>query len=97
MWQVLTNQDAGPYAGDVPVWRSYLPFALLPTVGALALLRKPQWWELAAFALILVIVNGAVGIVALGRYMAACWPAFLPLGVWPVPALSAALPPSWGY
>jgi hypothetical protein len=89
VWQVVTNQDAGPYTGDVPVWRSYLPFALVPTVGALALLRKPHWWELAAFALILVAINGAVGIVALGRYMAACWPAFLPLGVW------LAQRPSW--
>ncbi len=82
IWQVVTNQDAGPYAGDVPVMRSYIPFALLPTVGAIALLRKTQWMELAVFALILVTVNWAVGIVALGRYMSSCWPAFLPLGVW---------------
>lgn len=82
IWQIITNQDAGPYAGDVPVMRSYIPFALVPTVGAIALLTKKQWVELAVFAVILVAVGWAVGIVALGRYVGASWPAFLPLGVW---------------
>ncbi len=62
--------------------RAYMPFALLATVGALALATKRQWLELAAFALVLMGVAWVIGVWGLGRYSASCWPAFLPLGVW---------------
>lgn len=61
---------------------SYLPFALLTTIGSLALLAKRQWLELAAFAIIFMVVMWSIGMWGLGRYTASCWPAFLPLGAW---------------
>jgi hypothetical protein len=59
-----------------------LPFAIIPTVGAIALLTRKQWIELAAFGLVMMVVVWSVGLLGLGRYAASCWPAFLPLGSW---------------
>ncbi len=61
---------------------AYAAFSLLPGVGALLLLRDRRHWELAALAVPLWLVTWAFGAEALGRYSAACWPAFLPLGAW---------------
>jgi hypothetical protein len=73
----------------VRVLYASLPFALIPTVGAIALVSRKQWTDLAAFALSLLLVVWVVGLLGLGRYAASCWPAFLPLGVW------LAKRPSW--
>jgi Gpi18-like mannosyltransferase len=66
----------------VRVINASLPFAIILTAGAIALLTRKQWIELAAFALVLMVVIWAVGLLGLGRYAASCWPAFLPLGSW---------------
>ncbi|MDB4967613.1 MAG: putative lipoprotein [Myxococcales bacterium] len=59
------------------------PFwSLVPGVGAIALVTRRRWWPLALIAVPFMAVNWAVGGYGLGRYGAACWPAFLPLGVW---------------
>ena len=67
---------------QVDAMYSYIPFALIPTVGAFVLLRKREWLELAAFGVVFVTMIWAIGVWGMGRYMASCWPAFLPLGVW---------------
>jgi hypothetical protein len=72
-WQVFT-------AGK-PVLITYALFSLVPLGGALALLQRAEWAELAAYALCLMTVLFFVGGLGLGRYSASCWPAFLPLGV----------------
>lgn len=61
---------------------SYIPFGLMITAGALGLLMRRQWSELAAFAIIFMMMIWAIGMWGLGRYSASVWPAFLPLGVW---------------
>jgi hypothetical protein len=61
---------------------SFLPFALVPTLGAFALLRARKYAELAASVLPLALVLWLIGAFGLGRYSASCWPAFLPLGKW---------------
>ncbi len=83
---LLTPQKSNAH---VQVLYASLPFALIPTVGAVALVTRKQWAELAAYALGLLLVVWAVGLLGLGRYAASCWPAFLPLGVW------LAKRPSW--
>jgi Dolichyl-phosphate-mannose-protein mannosyltransferase len=65
---------------DSPEFYFYVPFALIPGLGALALLVRRSWMELAAAAIVLMVVCYASGGVCLGRYSAACWPAFLPMG-----------------
>ena len=60
----------------------YVPLALLPTIGAIALLFRRSHLELAAAVIPLLIVLWAVGGFGLGRYVASCWPAFLPWGRW---------------
>jgi hypothetical protein len=65
---------------EVSVMRSYAVFALIPTIGALALAARRKWAELAAFTISLMLVVWAIGVWGLGRYSAAWWPAFLPLG-----------------
>jgi uncharacterized membrane protein len=59
----------------------YFLTSLIPGIGAFALLRDRRHWELAVFAVPLMLVLWLVGAEALGRYSAACWPAFLPVGV----------------
>jgi Gpi18-like mannosyltransferase len=61
---------------------SFIPFALVPIIGSVALLRFRKYRELAAATLPLVAVLCLIGAFALGRYSASCWPAFLPLGKW---------------
>jgi hypothetical protein len=61
---------------------SYIPFALVVTVGAFALGLRWEWLELAAFSVIFIAVLWSIGMWGLGRYSASVWPAFLPMGVW---------------
>ena len=80
--EVLSNPEAPP------MFRLYLLFALVPTVGVVALWFKPQWRVLAAGGAVMMVVFWAVGAAGLGRYSASCWPAYLPIGValvrWPM-------------
>ena len=64
-----------------PEYFIYQPIALIPVFGTILLCTRKKWAELAANALVLMVVVLASGGVALGRYSAACWPAFLPLGI----------------
>ena len=66
---------------SVRVVFTYLPFALIVSIAAVALLRSRRWLEIAAFAIVLLIVLWTVGVFGIGRYSASCWPAFLLLGV----------------
>ncbi len=66
----------------VQVMYAYLPFGLLITAGAIALCFRREWIELAAFAIVFMLAVWSIGVWGMGRYTAACWPAFLPLGVW---------------
>lgn len=79
--EVLTKPEA-------PImFRAYLVFALVPTIGVVALCLKPEWRVLAAGGVVMMFVFWATGAAGLGRYSASCWPAYLPLGValvrWP--------------
>ncbi len=76
------------FAADTPPqFNGYAYFAVVPTIGALALGARKRWAELAGFALLMMVVLWSVGAAGMGRYAASCWPAFLPLGValqrWP--------------
>jgi hypothetical protein len=77
--EILTTAER---SNHVRVMQSYVPFALLVTAGAVGLLTRKKWLELAAFAVVFMALLWTVGMWGLGRYSAACWPAFLPLGVW---------------
>jgi Gpi18-like mannosyltransferase len=81
-WGIITLIRPPEWNEHVPIMYSYVPFALLVTVGALALLTRKQWYELASFTLLLLVMLWFTGVWGLGRYSASCWPAFLPLGVW---------------
>lgn len=59
-----------------------VPFAVIPTVGAVALCRRRELWVLGAYAAVALLLFWSVGMWGLGRYSASCWPAFLPLGGW---------------
>jgi hypothetical protein len=61
---------------------SFIPFVLIPFIGALGLLKSRKYAELAAAVLPLTALLWIIGAFALGRYSASCWPAFLPLGKW---------------
>jgi hypothetical protein len=74
--KVLKNVDRMPHIASFALW------ALLPTVGAIALLRDRRYAELAAAVLPLALVIWTMGAWGLGRYSASCWPAFLPIGGW---------------
>jgi len=74
--------DAVRHAGKRPHIVSFIPFALVPTIGALCLLSSRKYAELAASVLPLAMVLWFIGAFGLGRYSASCWPAFLPLGKW---------------
>jgi hypothetical protein len=79
-WWSIT--DAIRQAGKRPHIVSFAPFALVPTIGAFALLRFRKYAELAASVIPLTLVLWFIGAFGLGRYSASCWPAFLPLGKW---------------
>ncbi|WP_338866020.1 mannosyltransferase family protein [Myxococcus stipitatus] len=89
-WKVRDSEWAGAWAGLVNWWRGnwapevnlYVAMSFVPGVGALLLARHRRWWTLAAFGIPLMLVLWSVGLVGLGRYSAAVWPAFLPLGAW---------------
>ncbi len=81
-WGVVQLLTTKAHDVDVQVMRGYLPFALVPTAGTVAFIRYRRWTELAAFAIVFMVVLWSVGMWGLGRYSASCWPAFLPLGVW---------------
>jgi hypothetical protein len=76
-WAGLGDWVRGTWAPEVGL---YVVVSFLPGAGALLLLRHRRWWVLAAFALPLMLVLWTVGLMGLGRYSAAVWPAFLPLG-----------------
>ena len=77
-------QDMFRYASfaDRPEWFIYMGFALWPLAGTVALFTRKKWVELAAFAAVLMLMITTRGAVALGRYSASVWPAFLPVGIW---------------
>lgn len=81
-WGVFDLLTATQYNEHIPIMYTYIPFALLPTIGAISLFARNQWIELAAFGVIFIIMMWGIGAWGLGRYTASCWPAFLPLGVW---------------
>jgi hypothetical protein len=78
-WNII---DVIHHAKSRPHIVSFIPFALIPTIGAVGLLSSRKYAELAAAVLPLVAVLWVIGAFALGRYSASCWPAFLPLGKW---------------
>lgn len=65
-----------------PEYFFYQPFLLIPLAGTVALFFRKKWFELAFASFILMCVVVGSGGVGIGRYSAACWPAFLPLGIW---------------
>jgi Dolichyl-phosphate-mannose-protein mannosyltransferase len=77
-----TTVDAIRNFSKRPHIASYIPFAVIPSIGALLLLRARRYAELAAAALPLMAALWWIGAFGLGRYSASCWPAFLPLGQW---------------
>ncbi len=82
IWDLIRTRDCPGCSPHLQVMWTYVLFALLPTVGAIILATRKQWAELASFAITYMIVVWSIGMWALGRYSAACWPAFLPFGVW---------------
>lgn len=74
---------------DRPEFTFYAMFVTIPTIGTIALLSRRTWWAFASIAVAMMAVNLWMGGMALGRYSATCWPAYLPLGVW------AARNPTW--
>jgi hypothetical protein len=80
-WSVRELLQHTPYAKR-PEYYYYVLFALIPAIGSAALLLRRRWWILAANGVCLMLVVFSSGGVALGRYSAACWPAYLPLGLW---------------
>jgi hypothetical protein len=81
-WGIAELLTASEYNEHIPIMYTYLPFALLPTIGAISLFSRNRWIELAAFGVIFIVSMWGIGVWGLGRYTASCWPAFLPLGVW---------------
>ncbi|MDQ4075116.1 MAG: glycosyltransferase family 39 protein [Chloroflexota bacterium] len=81
-WGVQDLLTTTSTSEHVPVMYSYIPFALVTTVGAAALMRRRAWAELAAFGVVFTVAIWIIGMWGMGRYSASCWPAFLPMGVW---------------
>jgi hypothetical protein len=77
-----TTMDAIRNFDKRPHIASFIPFAMIPSIGALLLLRARRYAELAAAAIPLMAALWLIGAFGLGRYSASCWPAFLPLGQW---------------
>ena len=64
---------------DVRYW-IYPLVSLVPALGTILLAMKKRW-ELFAMSALYLCVCWTIGAESLGRHSAACWPAFLPLGV----------------
>jgi hypothetical protein len=79
-WSVRQLWRHSPYHSR-PELYFYVVFSLIPLAGTIALVTRRRWIELGAAALVLMAVVYGSGAIALGRYSAACWPAFLPWGV----------------
>jgi hypothetical protein len=60
----------------------YVYFAVVPLVGTILLFKRREWLELAAASSLLTLVLVWGGAFGLGRFCAALWPSFLPLGAW---------------
>jgi len=60
----------------------YVLLSIIPGVGAFMLLRKREWRVMAAYAIALMVLLWAIGLMGLGRYTGSCWAAFLPMAVW---------------
>lgn len=60
----------------------YAWLSLIPGVGAVWLLRDRRHWILAGYAIPLMLTLWAIGLMGLGRYTQAAWPAFLPFALW---------------
>src|SRR5207244_3227955 len=85
-WKARSTWGGTAWWGVTDLWRIRIGyphaavlaiFALVPTAGAVALVRRRHTAELAAAAVPLMIVVWAIGAFGLGRYSASCWPAFL--------------------
>jgi hypothetical protein len=76
LWSFFTKPSV-----RTPEITLYVILSIIPGIGAVLLLRRPQWYALASFALGLMLLLWATGASGLGRYSSSCWPAFLPLGV----------------
>jgi hypothetical protein len=74
--QIVQHYERNPH------FLSYLLWTMVPAAGVIALVIRRKTPELAAPALVMMVVILAVGAAGLGRYAASCWPAFLPWGVW---------------
>ncbi len=77
---VVTFFRAGPMSFE-PQIGIYVFLSLIPGIASFFLLRKPSWWILGAFGVGLMVALWSIGLMGLGRYTQACWPAFLPLAV----------------
>jgi hypothetical protein len=77
---VQTYFYAGPAAFE-PQIGIYIVLSLIPGIAAFFLARKQSWWILGGFGIGLMVALWAIGLMGLGRYTQACWPAFLPIAV----------------
>jgi Gpi18-like mannosyltransferase len=66
---------------DRPEFYFYLVCGLIPWMGAVALVTRKRWLELAVASITSLIIFYEGAVVGLGRYTASVWPAFLPLGL----------------
>lgn len=75
----------GEYFRRDSVWEpqihAYVLLSIIPGVGAAVLLARRKWWVLAAYGVGLMLTLWTIGLLGLGRYTQACWPAFLPIAV----------------
>lgn len=69
-------------SGWEPQIHAYVVLSFIPGLGALALLSRRKWWGLAGYGVGLMLTLWAIGLLGLGRYTQACWPAFLPMAYW---------------
>ncbi len=76
VWSFLTGESWDPQI------KVYVILSIIPGVGAFLLLLRKRWWMLAGFAVPLMIALWTIGLMGLGRYSGAAWPAFLPFAAW---------------
>jgi len=70
-----------PHSNWEPQIHAYVLLSIIPGVGAAMLLARRRWWPLAGYGVGLMITLWCIGLLGLGRYTQACWPAFLPIAV----------------